>query len=187
MSGKHSRKTALKARTALVGDRIKVPVTDDGLYYIDANDIASMLGISSSKASGMIVHNMISVSNRGRQVAYLPAGNGAGLYFYGTHIDSVYTNENIYWLDALKGTVMTTLEGTGPLTQEETGSFLDTAHFEQNMIMWESLFNDPNADYWFWSSLFASSYYTSPPASFTFRPVGLDTGTANGTVTQKTP
>ena len=83
-------------------------------------------------------------------------------------IDSVYTKENIYWIDKGKGTLMRVVNGAGPEPSSVEGSFADTVHFEQDLDPWETLFNDPNADYWFWSQIFASSYYTDPPWSYTF-------------------
>ncbi len=97
--------------TKQTGIRIKIPITDNGLYYVDANDISSMLGISYAKASAMIKNNQLSMSSQGKQVAYLPAQNNTGIFFYGVGTDNVYTRDNIYWIDSGKGTPMTNETG----------------------------------------------------------------------------
>ena len=153
---------------ATVGDRIKISVTDKGIYYVDAGVISSLLGIPPTEVYPLINSGQLSLSNRGKQVAYLPATNNAGMYFYATGIESVYTKENIYWIDRGTGTLMRVVHGAGPQPLTGEGSFADTVHFEQDLDPWETLFNDPNADYWFWSQLFASSYYTDSPWSYTF-------------------
>lgn len=154
------------------GERIKISVTDNGIYYVDAQDISLLLGISTNKIPSMISQGQLSLSNQGKQVAYLPAANNAGLYFYGTGIDSIYTKENVYWIDKGAGTLMPVVKGTGPAPSPEGGSFTETVHFEEDVIPWETLFNDPNVDYWFWNQIFASSFYTDPARSFTFQPLG---------------
>ena len=126
----------------------------------------------------MISRGQLSLSTQGRQVSYRPAPNNAGLYFYGVGMNSVYAKENIYWLQKGKGTLMTVLRGSGPRPSMETGSFTETLHFEQNLNPWANLFNDPRADYWFWSQHFASSFWTDPPVDLAFTVPGLS-GTQN--------
>jgi hypothetical protein len=164
------------------GNRIKITVTENGIYYMDGQDISSMLGIPRRTVSSMIGRGQLSLSNQGRQVAYLPADNNAGLYFYGTRIDSIYTKENVYWVDKGRGTLMTVLHGTGPEPSPEMGSFTETVHFEEDIISWDTLFYDPDADYWFWKQIFASKGYTGPPASFIFQPLGLAPENTTATV-----
>ena len=185
MEGRKAKKSDYGKAKA--GDRIKITVKDNGIYYMGAKDISSLMGISLEKVSSMINRGQLSLSNQGEQVAYLPVDDNASddntsLYFYGTKIDSIYTKENVYWLDKAKGTLMTVLEGEGPGPSAEAGSFTETLHFEEDVISWDTLFNDPNADYWFWDQLFASKYYTDPPASFTFQPLGLAPETATATL-----
>ncbi len=71
---------SLQQLTALatVGDRVKISVTDAGIYYIDAGAISSMLGIPPDEVSSLINAGQLSLSNRGKQVAYLPAADNAG-------------------------------------------------------------------------------------------------------------
>jgi hypothetical protein len=183
------RKTALEssrltAPQTTVGDRIKIPVTDAGIYYVDAKDISSRMGIPLYGVYFMIGQGRLSLSNQGKQVAYLPAKNNAGFYFYGTGIDNIYTKENIYWIDKGKGTLMNIVRGKGPTPSPSSGerSFTETMHFEENLIPWEPLFKDPDADYWFWDQIFVSNYYSDPPKDFTFEVPGLATTQTTATL-----
>jgi uncharacterized repeat protein (TIGR01451 family) len=152
---------------------IKISVFEEGMYYLDAQDISSLLGISLNSVKSMIGQSRLSLSNQGNQVSYLPADNNSGLYFYGTAIDSQYTRENVYWLDSGNGTLMSVVQGTGPTPVPLEGSFTETKHFEEDMLPWETLFNDPDADYWFWGKIFTSSYHSDPPQTFNFQITGL--------------
>ncbi len=172
MEGKTARKPG-KGWEVARGERIKITVTDNGIYYIAAQNISSLMGISLEKVSSLIGRGNLSLSNKGKQVAYLPADNNAGLYFYGTRIDSLYTKENIYWLDKGKGAFMTVREHAGPEPSSVETSFTETMHIEEDAVSWETLFDDPDADYWFWDQIFASKSYTDPPRTFTFQAPGL--------------
>lgn len=164
--------TSAKTRTA-PGIRIKIPVSQSSIYFMEASDISSLLGISVANVTTMIGSGQLSLSSQGKQAAYMPAADNTGLFFYGTGIESNYTNENIYWLEQGKGTIMTVITGNGPGPSAEGESFTETLHFEQNLSPWEQLFNDPDADYWLWAQLFASSFWTDPPMDLFFETPGL--------------
>jgi uncharacterized repeat protein (TIGR01451 family) len=156
-------------------NRIKISVPENGIYYLDAGDISSFLGLSVANVSSMISRGQFSLSSQGKQAAYMPAANNAGIYFYGTGIDSIYTKENIYWLEKGNGTFMKVLSGAGSGPAPDVESFTETLHFEQNLTPVETFFNDPNADYWFWWQLYAepSNTYTDPPKDFFFEAPGI--------------
>ena len=164
---------AVTKTTTESGDRIRIPVTENGIYYLDARDISSQLGIFRDKVSDMIKNRQLSLSNQGKKVAYTPAQYNAGIYFYGTGIESMYTRENVYWLDREKGTTMQVLRGRGPTPSPDVASFVETLHFEQDENPVQQLFNDPGADYWFWEQSYASSFWTDPPIGLTFEAPGL--------------
>jgi uncharacterized repeat protein (TIGR01451 family) len=167
---------------AAVGNRIKITVTDPGIYYVDSSSIASMMGMRRDAVSAMIRQGLFSLTTQGQQVAYLPAKNSAGLYFYGTGINSVYTKDNVYWIDKARGTFMRVVKGRGPLPASGGESFADTAHFEEDLVPWESLFNDPNDDYWFWDQIYSSDDYSDPPKNFSFQAPGLSEPQTDATI-----
>lgn len=156
------------------GTRLRIPVSDNGLYYVDAIDLSNLLGTSSSEISSMIGKNQLSVSSQGMPVPYLPSAHNAGLFFYGTGVDSVFTRDNIYWIDNAKGELMKKTEypkhdwkGQRFSLAAGSGTFTETLHIEKDLIQNMQL-NDPGADYWDWALIFSSSFYSDAPKNFSF-------------------
>jgi uncharacterized repeat protein (TIGR01451 family) len=165
-----SAMTTMKSKSALItGSRIKIPVREDGLYYVDAEDIAAATGISYTKAIKLIGKNSLAVSNQDQPVAYLPAANNAGIYFYGTGTDSAYTRDNIYWIDKAKGITMQDDDKTLlPVSTNPGAAFTDTMHIEQNLIQNMVQTSNPAEDFWDWDLIYLSSSYSDGPKTFTF-------------------
>ena len=154
-----ARKEAQRAVQVLkkgsVGAQAKISVSEAGLYYLNASDISGVLGISQQSVTGMIKNNLLSLQNQGQSVAYISDPQNSGIYFYGLGIDSIYTLNNIYWLRQAKGLAMAQVEGKGPSPAAGNETFSETLHFEENNIDAPGLFQDPNADYWFWDYIVA--------------------------------
>jgi hypothetical protein len=131
------------------GDKIRIAVTEDGVYSISASTIGSLLGISTAQAANLIKNNLLTLSNKGKTVAYRPDTAHARILFYGQAITSNFTSENIYWLEKGKGVVMGA-KGSGAAPATDPGSFSHTKHFEQNLIDAPALVSDPESDYWYW-------------------------------------
>jgi hypothetical protein len=148
-------------------NRIKIPVVDSGVYYVSASTLSSAFGIPPDKVPLLIVRGQLSVSTLGKQVAYLPAPNNTGLYFYATKIDSIFASENIYWIDIGNGTIMNTIKEKSP-SSTGSGSFASQLHLEQEVFPFVSVTNDPNADYWFWDDLCNGIYCSTSEKEFKF-------------------
>ncbi len=105
---------ALKLAKAISGtvDSLKISVTETGLYYLGAAQIASLSGIPEAEAEEHINQGTFALSNRGHVVAYYPEADNSGIYFYGEAIDSIYTNKNIYWLTQNTGRKVQTIPKT---------------------------------------------------------------------------
>ena len=101
-------------RESRSGDNAKISVIDNGVYYLDSSKISSLLGISSEDAIKNITTNRIALSNQGKKVAYLPAEGNGGIFFYVKGIDSIYTNENVYWLKEGRGLQMERIDDDEP-------------------------------------------------------------------------
>jgi uncharacterized repeat protein (TIGR01451 family) len=151
------------------GGRIKIPIAENGLYYMDAHDISDITGINDSLIRRWIGSGNLSMSNQGRPVAYLPAGNNAGLFFYGTGTDSVYTRNNIYWIDTGKGLTMNNETGPVPAPPASDDAFLDSLHIEKDVFANMSQSTNPAEDYWAWDMIYLSPQYSDGPKSFTFQ------------------
>jgi uncharacterized repeat protein (TIGR01451 family)/fimbrial isopeptide formation D2 family protein len=120
----------IKTLQAEPGDRIRISVTQTGLFYLSASQIASLLGIEESEAETRINQGTFSLSNQGRQVAYYPvtgpATGNPGITFYGTGIDSIYTDENVYWLTQGNGIKVGTIGPADPIDKGDIDGDADT-------------------------------------------------------------
>ena len=86
----------------------------------------------------------------GETVAVLAAGDNSGLFFYGEAIDSIYTDDNIYWLERGLAAQTATVDGGSP--EPVSGLvFADSRHFEEEgPFPLTSVIEDPDSDFWFW-------------------------------------
>jgi hypothetical protein len=135
--------------------KAKIALTENGLYYLDASEIASLLGIN--KVKKIIKNNQILLTNRGQEVAYLPSLDNSGIFFYGESIESIYTTENIYWLELRNGLQMEIIGGKGPDPASGEETFIDTVHTEEDHWPLIGLFSDPSSDYWLWDYIIAGN------------------------------
>ncbi|MBW1743934.1 MAG: hypothetical protein JRJ47_11000, partial [Deltaproteobacteria bacterium] len=154
-AGKWFRRTAKTVETSITGEEIKISVSQDGLYYIDAWDISDLLGLRLGRVKRIIRRKGLSLSNLGQEVAYLPADGNTGIYFYGQGIDSIYTNENIYWLSRGRGLGMQRMRGGGPAPAWGDECFTRTVHAEEDRLAATTLYSDPQEDYWLWDYVIA--------------------------------
>jgi uncharacterized repeat protein (TIGR01451 family) len=219
ISAATSGQTKVASATA---DRLRIQVTDPGLYKVVAADLVSGLRLTDARARQLIRTKGLELTSKGKSVAYLATADGSALYFYGEAIDSVYATDNVYWLKVGKGTGMalgsmkpaasatgaattttgapvtttttTTAPGptstSAPTSTTETGtsetvgelalstgdseptdttvsatttselevaasSFVDSIHFEKDLVDAPTLFHDPQADIWMWDYLVA--------------------------------
>ncbi|MBI5640292.1 MAG: DUF11 domain-containing protein [Nitrospirae bacterium] len=144
------QQVAAGSQQALVpGEMIKIPVSRDGLYFLDAAQISALMGINISTVKQMIRGNTLAMSSQGRSVAYLPSLDSSGLFFYGKGIDSIYTRENMYWLSQGAGRQISYASETGP-APVGSATFTSSVHAEEDKIIVPSVFQDPEADYWMW-------------------------------------
>ena len=107
------------------GDTIKISVSNDDLYFLPKDLIASHLGKTVEEVSGLIQQGQFALTNRGLAVPYMPAPGDAGLYFYGVAESSIFTRENIYWLTQGDGVVMPTRANTGDIDGNGTSDGTD--------------------------------------------------------------
>lgn len=168
---KKKRRETRERQAKQSGTMAKVTVTDDGLYYMDTSTIAGLLGLSDSYVERLIRLRRLTIRNQGSDVAYLPTADNSGLYFYGEKIDSLYTNDNIYWIMLDRGSHVKTLGGRGP-DPVEAGTFIETLHLEDDNHVITNAYMDPEEDYWFWDYI-VSGYASLDTKAFPFEAHGL--------------
>jgi hypothetical protein len=101
-----------------------------------------------------------------REVAWVAADDNSGLYFYGEAIDSIYTRDNVYWLQRGHGTTMPVRTGF-VVDPVEVGSSMVDLRIEQDQWPLTSVMTDPEADYWMWDYFFPTEGQPSVSKSFT--------------------
>lgn len=145
----------VKARKlARLGTAAKIAIEKDGLYSLDALEIAAVLGIPAADVKKMIKAGQLALSSQGESVAYVTPSDASALLFYGRGLESIYTKENIYWLQRGNGLSMKQANGRVPAPVGER-SFADVSHFEKDVNPVTSGIQDPESDYWFWDYIYA--------------------------------
>jgi hypothetical protein len=161
-----------KATMTQVSGKAKITVREDGLYYLDASEIASALGNTTAVVQNLITNKQLLLTNQGEKVAYLPSLDNSGIYFYGEGIDSIYTKDNIYWLEKNRGLIVEIIEGTGPDPAGADETFSETIHSEEDHWATTGLFDDPQSDYWLWDYIVAGNS-TFGSKTFTIKANGV--------------
>jgi uncharacterized repeat protein (TIGR01451 family) len=166
----NQRETVKNEKKRRSGITAKIAITEDGLYYLDGAKIANMLDLMYEDVVSRIRRNRIALSNQGQPVAYIPAEDNTGIFFYGKGEESIYTSANIYWLSQEKGLRMDMVRGKIP---ENTGSgtFAKTLHFEKDSYPAISIANDPESDYWYWD--YIATYPDMDRKTFDFEAYGV--------------
>ena len=103
-------------RKLKTGTMVKISVDSDGLYYIDADEISTLLGIPLNNVKSLIIKGGLAMKSQGQEVAYISDEDHAGIFFYGLAMDSIYSRENIYWLSIGKGLQMKSVGGRRSFT-----------------------------------------------------------------------
>jgi len=161
LAAKLSKKKARRLKRDRKGPKAKMSVTADDIYYLDAGRIAEVLGVSLNKAVRWIKRHQLNLKNRGKLVAWMPDDGYEGIFFYGEGIDSIYTDENVYWVEKRRGLRMQRANGVGPDPVLEEQTFTETIHYEQDIQPANAFFDDPQDDYFLWGAVLFLGF--SPP------------------------
>jgi uncharacterized repeat protein (TIGR01451 family) len=145
-------------QSPVYGD-MKISVTKTGLIYISADDISQTMGYTEDLAVTLIRTKRLALSSKGLPIAWMPAENNNGLYFYSEAPDSNYTDRNVYILKYGAGLIMKEIQTNRNhfAASGDSLTFTDTAHFEQDLYPMTTLTSDPDDDYWVGSYVFAGN------------------------------
>ena len=142
--------TRAQAANKTCGNAIKFAVREDGIYFLDAATISSLLCRPYQSVVSLIKTKRFALSNRNDSVAYLPDIKNEGIIFYGEGIDSIYTEDNVYWLTQNNGLLMRSVDGIGPTPHNGGATFTENLSFEKDNFPAIGFFSNRDADYWFW-------------------------------------
>ncbi len=153
-TARKEKDAATSAAARRSGERLKLRTKGRGIRYVDTAALATILGQKPSTLTGLVSTGLVSVENRGRQVAYLPAPGGAGLYFFAEAMEDPYTDENVYWMSGRKGVMMASQAGIAT-ARTPAASFPETVHVEVDRYPLPAYFQDPEADFYAWEALYS--------------------------------
>ncbi|MDH7570427.1 MAG: C25 family cysteine peptidase, partial [Armatimonadota bacterium] len=150
----------------------KIGVRRTGLYRVTGKELAR-----AGVPIGQVDPRTLVLAVKGDEVAIGVTGEEDGRFdpddaveFYGTALDTKYTDTNVYWLSwgNTRGKRWT---GAAPVRGEAEASYLEKATFEENALYAKQLFvADPGEiPHWFWASISAKQQ-----PEFTFQLDNLD-------------
>ncbi|NOZ26518.1 MAG: hypothetical protein GXP39_00505 [Chloroflexi bacterium] len=130
------------------GERLRIVIREGGLYGIDGDELRS-LGIDPERAGEL------RLTHRGQPIPFQWIGQGEDrrLVFYGRPSDSIYSPENVYWLERGEAESPSPLVAMGASPE---GEARDTAwarqRFEEQKLYLSTLPEDQ--DHWLWQPLY---------------------------------
>lgn len=149
---KNDLRAFFRNNAAIIKGQMKIRVTEEGLCYVPASDIAECMGYTESYVAGLIGNGKLSLTNKGFSVAYLQDTGNQGIYFYGEAPNSNYTDQSVYMLrPSNKGVTMKRLATGGGTSAGNASSgftFMDTVHVEEDLYPLTAYYTDPYEDYW---------------------------------------
>ena len=144
-------------------DGIRIGIRETGLYYLSATEVATRLNMAEASINTYIQQHQLILQSGGNEIAWLPADNGAGLYFYAEAIDSIYTRDNVLLLKIGPGSAMAAEDGENPASVS-LATFVSEQHFEQDK---KPVLVRAVRDYWFWGELANfTDNTTTPPTDY---------------------
>ena len=154
------RKRAALAKDAgpsTVGTRVRIAVTNDGLFWLSAAKIAGVLtGYSEAQVAQAIAQNQFALSCGGEPVAWRAQTGGAGMFFFGQAVRDTYDRRGFYWLDPGPGLAMSNRDGRTAQVAADPW-FWDTVRAEDNPFFVPYMPGGIDDDYWVWTGRSVSS------------------------------
>jgi hypothetical protein len=179
------RRGPAKKQPAILGSSaaetaVAVGVVEDGIYEIGAGQIGSLLGLPVQEVRNLIARGNLSLENLGRPVAYDVSWQNDGMLFYGEKADSLYTDENVYWISRGEGLSMASYNGGSP-APAPGGVFTSARHEEVDYWANTALHQDPGVDFWTWDYIVAGNASLGTK-NFVLKAPGAATATGSATL-----
>lgn len=152
---RHTLTTASRAvAEAKEGDKrgrsVHVSVDEAGLQYLSSTNLAPFVDLSAGTIMQRIAQGKVLLTRNGQPVAWHPQTGGAGLFFYGETVDSLYTEAGVYKLQVGGNGLTMEVSGVGGAGGNAADTFADTRRLEDDVLAATVLGLDPESDYWFW-------------------------------------
>jgi len=149
-------------KAVATGSRVRIVVTNDGVYRLTAAQIAALLqGYDEARVAQAISQNKFALTRAGAQVAWRGEGGGRALLFYGKAYRDIYTDRNVYWLEPGNGLPMSTSHRTTPTVVHDAW-FWETVRAEVNQHFQSYLPGLASDDYFIWTGTQVTAPSTTP-------------------------
>ncbi len=171
-----NRKNTKNWKKSLSSQRAKIFVKQSGIHFLDIETIANLFGLSEKQAEKLLRSKKLALTNRGESSAMYIEDDYSGIYFYGKSNDSIYTDNNVYFLRPEKGDMVEKIRGKSPKPDGLTRTFRETIHAEEDKFVFNTPDINNETDFRMWEYLISSySFYrkkTFPISSFGVDPYG---------------
>ncbi len=171
------------ANPAVPTYRVRLRVTAGGLHRVDAADLAAALGLATPDVQGMLARQGFRLSHQGFEIPWIADTGGTGLFFHGEAIESLFTTENVYWLESGRGIKAATVGAGRAVPDDGTAWFVDRTHYEQDVFPANSLFYDADDDMWLWGYQYVTASAPGAPLRFAFTTRGRSAAGSDAEVT----
>lgn len=133
---------------------IKLTTGQPGIYRVTAAALAPALGLSSNAVSSLIAQGGFTLLHQGQALGWLAGANDTELLFHAEAYRNVYTDYNVYWLEAGTNLPPVPVNGAAPAAQTNT-YYVASTNIEQDLLCEYSLGTNPDSNYWYWTLLVA--------------------------------
>ena len=158
------RAAARAVVTGAEGSRLRIVVTNDGLYRVTAAEIAAALAdLNEAQAAQAIAQNQLALSCGGESVAWRGEAGGAALVFFGRAYRDLYTDRNVYWLESGSGLQMAVANRAAGAPAAE-GWFWETARAAKDLYFMPYLPGAAADDFFVW----AGQQVTAPNSTWSW-------------------
>lgn len=143
------------------GVRVKVHIEQTGMVEVPAQTLAANLeGETVETVTQRIGVGQFRLTCGTNNIAWTPSAGNTGIVFYATALDSIYTRQNVYWIERASGIVMSTNSPEIPAGDGGV-SFREDVHIENEYTGNYGIFTDPEADIWFWLRMIVNTNKTT--------------------------
>lgn len=160
-----------------VKNRLRIEITEAGVYRLSSGVLAGLAGVTAEGLPAVLESAGLALSTLGKEVAWHPAPDGDGIWFYATPPESPYTKTGVYWLDFGPGRRMQEMAGAMPEAPLPGQAGARTVRAEQDLFPVTALADDTGRRMWMWDYLFADL----PKYKIKEFPVTLTRPSGNGT------
>lgn len=147
---------------AVPGAHVKILTERLGIHAVSAETLASNLdGSTTETMVQSIASGGLRMTCGTNEIAWTPAPGNTGILFYATAIDSIYTRQNVYWVEPGAGVTMNVQTSPVPAAPVEGLTFTEVLHIEDDRKANNLIFSDPEADIWYWARVIVNTSKTT--------------------------